>query len=542
QPLWVKLGRGGWLGRQVTVDGGQYTVVGIMSRDFARNVYDAGAWIPMVLTPAQLSFDHRTAKSFNVIGRLRPEATVAEAAAEVRGISHRHAKEEKNWSESAMTLEQYNQLRFDAYSLDAFQESLGALLLLIACGCVACLLFERGAVRAPEMATRQALGAGRGRIVRQLLAESLMLAALAAPLGLLLGWAGMKALAITVYGSAGPGYLRFRPEIMAFTLAVAMLTAALAGMAPAWQTSRWQLLPRGLAAAARGRQRWRSGLMVGVVAFGLACLITSTALSLDTLHDLRAPVGWQPEGLAAASLTLAGPAYQSPERMAQALARLQNSLAALPGITDAALVSPPPVGWDGTGVEGKNGKVLRIGLDVLPRILNISPGYFAALRLSLESGRRFTSADRIGAPPVVIVNRAAAQILFPGARSAVGQYIHIERRVEPAWREIVGEVANAAQYPGDSAQYEAAIYVPLEQAPRPQIGLLLRGPGGLGALLPEARRALRQLDPALPLYAGGSVQDLMLATYGGGRYMPQVTAVLNGVVLLLVAMGLYGVV
>ncbi|MGH9415123.1 MAG: ADOP family duplicated permease [Terriglobales bacterium] len=518
------------VGRPATLDGEAYTVIGILPQGWAqgRPAFNADIWVPLTISPAQLARDRRTALPLALVGRLRPGETVGAAAAAVEGVARRHGGAEQGWGETVVTLRRYRALDGDSGSLITLLLGLSGVLLLIACGSVGGLLLERGAARAQEMAVRRALGASRGRLLRQLLAESAMLAVAAGAAGLGLGWVMMGWIQTNMEGVQ----LRLDPVVLAFTAAAAVATVLLVGLGPAWHASR----------GGGTQARLRRGLVAAEVALALVALAAGFAMVGQVQRDLNQPLGYQPRGMLSADLTLAGPAYRTPAARAAWLVRLQRKAAALPGATGAALVSPPGMAWDQPTVVPQGSTAQAAANGGMPRVLAISPGYFRVLEATLESGRVFTATDQAQAAPVAVVDQTAAVRFFGGVAAALGKTVKIEREGEPTERVIVGVVADLAQYSGD--QGPVTIYEPLAQRPQAQVGILLRSakPKAAGTLAPALRQAVAQLDAALPLYEVETFDRVAFRNVNGERALELMLVAFDALAIALAAIGLYGVV
>lgn len=519
------------VGRRATLDGIAYTVAGVLPPRWtvgSLGEFDADAYVRLTISPAQLAHDRRTALPLSIVGRLRPGVSAAQAAAAVAGTARRYAGAEKGWGETVVTLRRWRELEGNSGGIVTLLIGLTGLLLLIACASVGGLLLERGAARAPELATRRALGAGRARLLRQMWTESVVLAAAATALGMLAGAAGIRWIQANSTGLT----LQLDRGVLALTATAAVATVVLVGLGPAWQASGGRPT----------RARLRRGLIAGEVALAMVMLAAGFTVVRQVQRDFHQRLGYQPQGVLAASLTLAGPAYATPAARALFLARLQAAAATLPGVAGATLVAPPRMNWDQPKVEPVGRQLPAAGPGEMPRVLAVSAGYFSVLEAPLLAGRAFTAADRAGAAPVAVVNQTAALRFYGGVRAALGQGVRIERKGEPAAREIVGVVGDIAQFSGDTRP--AAFYEPLAQLPQRDIGIFMRAarPPAAGTLAPALRAAVARLDRALPLF---DVQPLMAIAYGnvsGERALELLVTAFDLLALLLAAIGLYGIV
>ena len=522
------------LGKSVWLHGAPYTVVGIMPPRFSQGYHRPDLWMPLRPTPIQLMHNRNQALTVWTVGRIRTNATPEQAAAQIVGIANRenriYSKRVPGWGETAVTLQKYDRLYENSTNGLVLLLGLTGIILLISCGGVAGLLLERGAARAQEMALRRALGAGRARMVRQLLTETLLLVLAAGALGTAQGaWA--LAWENSAFGAIGDP-IRLDANVLGLTVALSMFAALVAGAVPAWQANSQKL----------GRHRLRSSLVAGEIAFSLACLAAGFAIIHAIYVEFNTPTGYHPRQVLTANLNLLGPAYRTRSQEAAFVSRLLPALASLPGAKSTALVSPPAPSWDQPTVQIRGRNPRTAPNAPMPKVLAVTPSYFTTMEDPLLAGRRFTAADAAGAAPVAIVSQVAARRFFPGLPTPVGHYLRIIRAGQPPWRQIVGVVGNRENYTQESTSDEVNVYEPLAQDPRPDIGVLLRSSGPPSALAPPLRDVVRRLDPALPVYGVGTLYDKLMAQNGSDASFAELIAVLNLMVLLLSAIGLYGVV
>lgn len=518
------------LGKDIRLDGQTFTVIGVMPRGFARGVYNAAVWITMRFTPAEMALDRRTAAPIMIVGRLRPGATLAQAATQVQTITQRlNAQahmDAHGWGESVITLQAYRQSFNSPGAALAMLLGLVGAILLIACGNVAGLLLERNAARAQEFAIRRALGAPRWRLVRQLLTESSVLALLAGGMGLALGALSLRWLNAAAVASNGLVF-ELDPVVLALTAAATMLTVLAAGLGPALRATRLRPLRRAYG---------RSVFMAAEVALSLVCLTLALTLVQYVRNELQTPLGYQPRGLLSAELTLSSPKYDNSGAAVTFLQRLQEAAAALPGARAAALVSPGVQAWDQPNVQARGHTPYAHGPMI--RVLAISPGYFRTMEAPLLAGRGFTQSDALGSDPVAIASLGAAQHLFPGVASPIGQFVKIARDREPPWRRIVGVAPGPALFLHDEPANRLYIFEPLLQRPAGTVAILLRAahPEEVAAPL---RTALARLDADLPIF---DVEKLSTLLDEGNTILSELISALAVLALLLTAVGVYGMV
>jgi putative ABC transport system permease protein len=535
------------LGRSVAVDGVARTVVGVLPPG-AQFPPTAQLWVPLALTPEQ-----REARTVSVaaLGALKPGLGEGEALQLVKAASARVAEARPatnaGWS-----------VRFEdpreAYLGDAriFLLLLAAavgLVLLIACANVANLLLARASTRQRELAVRAALGAGRGRLVRQMLTESLLLAGAGSALGLLLARWGVdlvvrlvpaeRAAVIPGWASAaldGRGVL--------FTGALALLTTLVFGLLPALRASRVD--PQGaLKQAGRGGDpasgRLRGALVVAEVALSVVLLACAALLLQSLVHMQSAPAGFEPRGLLTLQLGLGGPRYAAPGARERLVEALLPRLEGLPGVERAGAASTLPLSnsWQSRGYNVGGRPLLPLTERPVVGFRQVSPGALETLGGRLVSGRLFAAGDRAGAPPVVLVNEALARSVFPG-EDPLGKQLLLGPQNAP--HAVVGVVADMRTRPGQALP-QPELLLPLAQGGVGEtVSLVVRVRGGEPlALAPQVRALLAELDPELPPSQVHAYQRVMEDALVGERVSGRLLGAFALVALVLAALGIYGV-
>lgn len=557
--LWRRrfAGDPGVVGRRIRISGVSREVVGVMPAAFDATADGEELWVPIAFTAERrvMHDDH----FLNVYGRLRPGVSLSLANRDLARVAadlsrdHPRANQGRGaeaWFVADEIVGDY------AQRLTVLLGAVG-LVLLIACGNVANLLLGRGAARAKELAVRAALGAGRGRIVRQLLTESLLLAALGAGAGLAVAWAGLQAfLAAAPSGVPRLEGARLLGAPVGFAVAVTILASLVFGLAPAIAATRSELR-RGLneagrtATAAPGRDRLRGVLVVMEVALALTLLVGAGLLVRTGINLGRADLGFDPQGLLTARLSLPRAAYPGHEKPARALEAFRDRVAARAGAHAAvALASRLPL------VAGRPSNGLRPegrGADIKDAIDSdlgiVTPGYHETLRIPLRKGRLFDADDRRPAPRVMIINEELARVAFPG-QDPVGKRIACCEGGpdQPSWKVVVGVVANVPG-PSPAAPVRPQFYLPLDQMPAESwdwIGrtviVVVRSESAPAALAPILREAARAMDTTVPLHDVRTMADRRRATTAEQRFGAVLLSVLGGVGLVLAAVGIYGVI
>ena len=419
-----------------------------------------------------------------------------------------------------------------------------ALTLLMACTNLAGLLLARSTTRAREIATRLAVGAGRGRLVRQLLTESALLSAGGAAGGLLLAWGGLRGLhAVTATSRfAIPVDVPLDAPVLAFTAAMALMTTLLFGLAPALRTTRVNLA-RGMKeenGGAAGHRR--SGALRGLVAFQIAIallLVTGAALATRTLLNVRAiPLGFNPRNLTVFTIDAGRSGYSEARRVAL-YTRFLEEFNRAPGVVSASASNEIPMsGFNSSStVLPDNSARTRSS-----RVNGISERFFETLRIPLAAGRNFTARDLNG-PRVAIVNEQAARQFF-GTPAAVGRRFRWSRKAELGDVEVVGVVKDA-KYDRLKDDPPATTYIPWTQGPwgnPSQLGFEILTAGDPAAAMAEIRRAVRDADPMLPLIDLKTMEREIDDAMEQERLLASLVSLFGAITLLLACVGLYGMV
>ena len=547
------------VGRTITLNSVSYNVVGIMPANFKGTVTVGDPeviWIPLsmhsqVLSgPAEALYDNRRMRLANLIGRLKPGVEPAQAGVQLKTIAARlereyplandgRTAEVSPLAEGGLGGLPRDQLLVAAIALSAVV----GMVLLIACFNLANMLLARGARREKEMGIRTALGAGRGRLIRQLLTESLMLAAGGGAGGLLLAQWGSKLL-----WSFRPSFLvaqavdlRLDPRVLGFTLAVTLLTGLVFGLAPAIRASTPNLNEvlktggRGNTAHVSGGLR--SALVVSQVAFTMVAL-ASAGLFIRSMQNVQqVDLGFEAKNLFAFGMDLSTLRW-TPEQ-GRAFQRLvMERLRNLPAVEAVALSTNAPIGGGflrtvltPEQAAAPNPRGTLMGIDT------VSPEFFSTLRIPIRVGRAFTDFDRDQTTPVIVINQAAARTLFPGEQ-AVGK--RLKFLGEDFMREVAGVCGDKVTITiGEVPQ--PVIYLPLAQDFQPFMVVDVRSRTAPDAVLPAALAEVHRLNSALALTFPQTIQQLIAA----GLWAPRMGAALFGIFgalgLTLAAIGIYGV-
>ena len=552
------------VGRVLMLDDAAATVIGVMPAGFQLPSDYAGAgmelWSPLQLDPAA-NRSERGWHFLQAVGRLRDGVTVERASTEVsalmRGMLARYPGEytpEFNGSTTTVAQEVVGDVR------PAILVLLGAvgLLLLIACANVAGLLLARAEARQREIALRTALGAGRRRLLRQLLTESLLLAAAGATLGVVLAAWGVQGLVMAAPASVPRlAEIGLDGRVLLFTLALTVLTGLLFGLAPALHSVRpdlTQALTEGGRAGTAGghRQLLRRVLVGGQVAIALV-LVTGAGLLVQSFLRLRqVDPGFQPDGLLTARVELSTTRFATSAARREFYRDLVDRLSHLPGVKSAAIARALPM----TGrLEIGDWSFILEGRAAFPPLPTdyhpadwqvVTPGYFAALGIPVREGRDFTAADRVGAPGAVIVNRTLARQVWPN-EDPVGQRILLGGGgVDSVWRTVVGVVGDV-RHRGLSEAARPEMYLPYAQfpagtgTPPAAMYVAMRVAGDPEALIGALRATVAALDADTPVAEAQTMDAAMGAWAAERRLIMLLVSGFAAIALLLGAVGIYGV-
>lgn len=547
------------MGRTVTVNGSPFTVIGVTEEKFpgTESMIDISGYIPLTMAPAVYPdlanmFENRGSTSFRVMARLKPGVKVDQAEASAQVVAARLAEEYPDTNEgvTAMVVPEPNarpQVEMAALVRPAagFVMIIAGMVLLIACANVANLILARATARRKEFAIRAALGAGRFRLIRQLLTESVLLALMGGAAGLLMAlWVADGVSSVEAVGDAPIKFdVAVDSRALVFTLALAMLTGIASGLAPALQASKTDLNETlkegGRTSAGRGaRQRLRKVLIVGQVAVSLLLLICSGLFirGVQSAHEID--LGFRTEDQLIAQVDLGLSGYDETQGK-EFRRRLLERVSALPGVRSASLARNIPFsGVMGSGVYS-NDNIPESPNDVLVAFYNtVEVDYFRTMGMPILKGRDFTPLDDESAPRVAVVNRALAAALWPGS-DPLGQRFH----TDDEWVEVIGLIGNA-KYLLLTEEARPFFYIPMAQKYFSRISLHVHTAGDSIALLPAVRGIVRGLDPDIPIFNEMTMENYLLNSYilGPVRGGAQMVGMFGLLGLLLAAVGIYGVI
>lgn len=555
--LWMSrfAGDRGVLGRDIRLSDRSYRVIGVAPKGFDPMAVGERLWVPIAFTPERQAMHDE--HYLTVAGLLKEgigldaaQADLDRVAAELR---ERFPMENAGRGIRAMPLGEFiiGNLRPRLLTLLAAV----SLVLLIGCANVANLLLARGAARGSELAIRASLGANRGRVVRQLLTESLVLAMLTAAVGVLLAHFAVRLLV-----AASPdGVPRIQEAgidgvALLFAVGLATASAVLFGLAPALRASRLNVqdtLREGTrgAGTARVRDRLRWGLIAAEVALAFTLLVGAGLLIRSAIVVARVNPGIDPAGLMTARVTLSPTAYREGEPVRLAFTRMAEVLGSAPGVTAAALVSQAPMGGGGNSnglIPEELPEDPELAIDARLRI--ITNGYFSVTGIPLTRGRDFGTMDDAGAAKVMIISETLARRAYPD-QDPIGKRIRCCEGGDARLKTVVG-VARDVRSNGPAQDFYPEFYLPIAQAPvesfdwiQQTMTLVARGAvGAEGAVVEAMRSAVREVDPTVPLHTIASMREQIRLSTAPARFNTMLLAALGAIGLILAAVGIASVI
>jgi putative ABC transport system permease protein len=536
------------VGREILLGGESFTVVGVMPPDFEFPSTSTDIWTPMVFSQEQLA--ERGSHNLRVVGRLKYGVTLTEAQAEMSTIAHRLAEQYPDTQEGRDIKLVLLQEELVQNVRPALLLLLGAVgfVLLIACMNVANLLLARAATRRREIAIRTALGAGRARLVRQFLTESLLLSLLGGALGLLIGKWGVDALlalAASLLPRAGEVHLDGR--VLAFTLLLSVLTAIIFGLAPSLQISKTDVqeaLKEGGSSGSSPRGNWlRSLLAIAEIAAALVLLIGAGLLIKSFMRLQQVDAGLRAENVLTMHITLPEAKYRTAAEAIAFHTQVLERVAALPGVETAGVINLLPIqqyGWNGEViVEGEAPK--PSGQAPIVEFRTADSNYFRALKIPLVGGRLFNAEDKTDSTRVVLVNQTFVRQLIPGG-DPIGRRIKFSDEAED-WRTIVGVVADVRQS-GLTQAPRPEFFVPLTQgewSTTTSMSLVVRARSEPAALASSIQSQIWSVDPNQPVYDVQTMETVIGKSVSNRRLNMLLMGIFAGLAMTLALVGIYSV-
>ncbi len=531
------------IGKSIALDGKTRTVVGVLASDMPV-LTQADLWFPAPFeNPGMQS---RRSHFLRPIGLLKPGVTISQAQADLDTIASRLATQfpetDKEWRQQLEPLQSV----LVGNVGPAFLVLIGAvaLVLLIACANIASLLLARNTVRQREIAIRTALGAGRTRLVRQLLTESLVLALIGGVAGIFVATAGVELLK-----RLGPDSLPRLDEVnvsgvvLAFTFAMAIFTGILFGLGPALKASRRDLTQSlkegGSSGDSRSKHRAHNTLVVAEVALSLVVLIASGLLLNSFWRLMRAPLGFDPGNVITTEVSLVSPKYDDAQKRDSFFRELEERIQSAPGVTSAGFISELPLSGEGNDtfftivehpLENPNDNE-----DADFRV--VDGDYFGTMRIPLLAGRSFMSQDASEDRQVIVVNEPFAKKFFPH-ESAIGKHVKLfEGKPQFATREIVGIVGGNKHFALQES-LRPELFIPGSHM---RMSIVVRGAGDPGVLTTAVRQALYQIDPDEATSTFRTMTDVVSSSAANDRFNTLLLGAFGAIALLLTAAGIFGV-
>ncbi len=559
------------VGHTFILDDTKTTIIGVMPKGFRWGDDEAAMFIPMGFSPQQLT----SSATFLVVpARLKDGVSIQQAKAEMLGIAKGLAEAYPDRNKNlTVNLEPIREAFYSGLDQPLYVLQISVVfVLLIACANVAGLLLARAAARGTEVAVRGALGAGRGRLIRQMLTESVILALIGGVLGAAMGWAGLRMILAQLGPGQLPAELGVDYRVLAFTAGVSILTGLLFGLAPALQASKVDFATTLKEAGRTGmegghKQRLRSLMVAAQVALALILLIGAGLMMTSFLKVRSNPLGMdvsnvqtfefqfgQNQLMKAIGRYRGVGLWEIFPNVGQTYQQMYERIQTIPGVQSAAAISRAPAsGWMGMGflVAGQPAPDPNTpgGNPNRAAYFGITPRYFETMRVPVMSGRDFNDRDTATGVPVIIVNKAFADKFFPG-QNAIGQRLRLDFVPDEPLREVVGVVGNTR---GDIYQrtFEPTMYIPhLQQTKtwqgpawgyRAMMAFVLRTSGDPDSLVPAIRSAVAEVDPSKPAANIRTIQGRLDRQLVGDKLYATLLAIFGAAAALLAAIGIYGV-
>jgi putative ABC transport system permease protein len=536
------------IGRAISVNGTAHTVIGVMPPRFAFPETHK-LWVPM--TPYVLN-QARDERGLQVFARMKPGVTHQEVRSELAALGTRLAQaypaENTNWGLAMRPVSEAmvpDQVRLMMLSM------MGAvtLVLLIACANVANLLLAKASLRQREISIRAALGAGRWRIVRQLLTESVCIGLLSAPIGIAIAWFGIRLLDSSMPQDQVPYFIHWSLDgrALAYTIGISALTGIIFGLVPAFQAVKGDLqssLKEGGRGNAGGSRAWlRNTLVVAEVALSLVLLIGASLFIRSFLNLQTAVVGFDTTPLMTMRVYLPGAAYEDDGAKARRVDDIVRRVEGLPGVEAAFASNWVPMGIGGGGSRVQvEGRAVEAGQEPGITFVGVTPRMRQTLDVALVSGRDMTQSEGSTRAPVALVNQAMAQRLWEGV-DPVGRRFTIMGQATPEPFTVIGVVADFRHRQGSNTDPQGpAAYVPYPFQASLNTGLTVRvSAGEPSAITAAVREQIRLADATLPIFDVRSVEELRRLSYWQFALFGSMFGTFGFVALLLASIGVYGV-
>jgi len=534
------------LGREITLDDANYTVIGVMPKGF-EFPEEAELWVPIAFTSEQLA---NGSEYLQVIAKLRPGVTYPQAQAEMAKISSEilasngDTANQYGWSAATQPLQEAS-VSDVRTALWVLLSAVGCVL-LIACANVANLLLARAAARQKEISIRSALGASRWRVVRQLLSEGILLSLLGGTVGLLFGYLGLDLLLNTIPVKV-PSYIRVEidPAVLLFTFTLAIVTGIIFSAIPALQLTRSNvnetLKEGGRSSAASTRQAVRTFIVVAQLAFAMMLLVAAGLLIKTFVRIQQSDFGFNSQGLLTFRTDLPAAKYKEPAQIRAFYDQLIERTRNLPGVTSAAITSETPLTTNMTSIFQIEGKTFSVRPHV--HVASIGSDYFKTMQIPVISGRPFTDADREGTTPVALIDEKTKRAYF-GDEDPIGKKLTFdfegsqEKRV---WRTIVGVVGGVKHRSPLENETKGEVFLPFAQEAEKSMIVAMRTTGNPLSLADAARREVLNVDPLQPVQDLQTMDTVVDDFVAQPRFNMILLGTFGALALILSGIGVYGV-
>jgi putative ABC transport system permease protein len=544
-------GDSGVIGRAMTINGGSFNVIGVLPASFQFALSSNDIWLPY--QPTQLQMTTRSMHGTNLIARLKPGVSVAQAQSELNVIASR-IERENNQSHAGTSV---RLVPLQEEIVGKVKPTLFVLLvavgivLLIACANVASLLLTRSLSRQKEVAIRSALGASRWRVVRQLLTESLLLSLVGGVVGLAIAYWGVPAIVRALPPTqllAMPflEVLHFDVTVLAFSFALSLFTGIVFGLIPALQSTRLDfgevLKEGGRQSSGSIGQRLRSAMVVTEIALAVVLLVGAGLLMKSLFRLLQTNVGFNTENLLTVVYVLPPPKYTQPNQWVAFSDELQERVRTVPGVVNTGIVDILPLNGGNTARFGIDGDpVPPPGQETEANVRRVSNTYFQTLGVPLLAGRMFDQRDDASSPGVVIINKLVADRMFAG-RDPVGRYVRYTVGKTPPI-QIIGVVGDV-KITGLDEAIKPVLYLSSRQLPSPVGTLVTRTNGDPATLGAAIRNEIRNVAPEAAIRNLSTMDEMIAQTPASfmRRFPALLMSIFAGVALLLASIGIYGVV
>lgn len=544
------------LGRTMKINGNSNTIVGVMPEAFS--LYDSPAqfWIPLVTSSDDSAPAQRAIRALRVFARLKPGMNLADASVQMDTIAARlaaaHPDTDKGWGARVITEYDYWTKDWNAENAMFILMIAVLLVLLVACANVASMLLARNSGRTKEFSIRAVLGAGRFRLARQLLTESLLLSIAGGALGVLFAYWSLRAIlsqfnwnpTVAAIGQT----IGIDARVLIFTVAISFFVALIVGITPAIRLLRCDLSER-LKQSSRGttatleRHRLQRMLVIGQIALSLTLLTGAGLFVEDFVVETRAAVGFNPQNVLTASVNLRGLEYYGAlQRQSNFFQGALRKIAESPEVVSAAVTSTLPFDFpDAIHFVVEGNPVSKPSERPSSGYFAVSPGYFATLQIPILQGREFTSADGPRSAPVAIVDAAFARRYFPN-RNPVGRHLLIdsEGRHGEQWSEIIGVVGDVNELLGQ-IRPRPHIFEPFLQEPAGDMSFVIRTHGAPAGFADSLRREVWSLDSAQAISTVKTMERVIADSGQGDNIMSELMGGFALIALVMAAAGIYGV-